>query len=255
MERPPYTGIKQWATMQQAAEKGPATTSNLTVAVKPESTPRTRPQQQPADPPQPAPSASQPQTLWQVAVCKDRATPTAVCGRYSTALNDLPIPGGGTGPYRCPRCHGGFSRIDSVRQHSPKCIALNGNPNCLAWTDDGSYAAAVAARSATRVDGRVIEETRKPRVRAAHFVTLGVSEVAIRVATHCESHINGLDPSSGELPPSDKTKEEEDKAWKEIVKNLKEETRNAQKISPEAKAMIETFKKDGMWDSEPSDET
>lgn len=130
-------------------------------------------QPQASDPPHAANLAL---TLWHVPpqqVCKDGATPTAVCGRYSTALNDPPvnpITRGGTGPYKCPRCHVGYSRIDTVRQHFPHCIALNGNPDCLSWTDDDSYAAGVADRSASKVEGRVILKARKPSVQPnPHF--------------------------------------------------------------------------------------
>lgn len=169
---------------------------------------------QPSNPPQAAAiHASQDLTLWQVQVCEDGATPTAVCGRYSPALNDPPVSKGGAGPYKCPRCGGGYSRIDTVRRHFPHCVTLNGNPDCLSWTDDGSYAAGVVDRSTSRVDGKVKRKPRKSSVqpspqrfpfevgmltvrksaKADHLVTLGISELVIRFAGHY-----GL--PSGELP-------------------------------------------------------
>ena len=64
--------------------------------------------------------------------------PTAVCGVFSPSLHDPPI-----APKRvradtdliCPRCSACYSRVDSVRQHFPKCIALNGNPDKYSWWD------------------------------------------------------------------------------------------------------------------------
>ena len=72
-------------------------------------------------------------------LCRGRATPTAVCGVYSPSLNDPPIKAMGRGGVKCPRCNAGFSRKDSLRRHFPICIALNGNPDALAWTDDDTY--------------------------------------------------------------------------------------------------------------------
>ncbi len=43
------------------------------------------------------------------------------------------------GPFKCPRCHYGYSKVEGVRKHFPKCVALNGNPRCNAWTDHHSY--------------------------------------------------------------------------------------------------------------------
>lgn len=187
MERPLYTGIQQWAATRGTARKVPttATASNSTPSMpemwtaseSPSShnrqhrtasaylhLPVTRPQ--PSDPPQAAGIiASQDLTLWQVQVCEDGAKPTAVCGRYSPALRDPPVSKGSAGPYKCPRCRGGHSRIDSVRQHFALCIRLNGNPDCLSWTDDSSYAVGVADRSTSRAGGRVIRKLRKPSVQ------------------------------------------------------------------------------------------
>lgn len=176
--------------MRQADDKDPTATSNHTRSMsqalstaEPPSSPSPQhrsasaylhlPVAQPlrSEPPQAATDAPQAPVRWHVPpqqVCKDGATPTLVCGRYSPALNDppkQPSTRGGSGPYKCPRCHVGYSRIDSVRQHFPHCIALNGNPDCDSWTDDDSYAAGVADRSTSRVEGRALQKARKPSVQ------------------------------------------------------------------------------------------
>lgn len=131
----------------------------------------------PVTPPQPsdlhqsttkAPQAFAPWVVRTQQVCKGAATPTVVCGRYSTSLHDPAkqpkATRAGKGQYKCPRCQTGYSRIDSVRQHFPSCIALNGNPDCLSWTDDDSYAAGVVNRSASRAEDGVTAKARKTSV-------------------------------------------------------------------------------------------
>ena len=108
--------------------------------------------------------------LWEVPpqqVCKPGATPTAVCGRYSTSLQNPPMQPkrGRQGPYKCPRCCTGYSRVDTVRAHFPSCIALNGNPDCLSWTDHDTYAAGVAERNASRAEEGVVRKARKLSVQ------------------------------------------------------------------------------------------
>ena len=167
MERPPYTGIKQWAAMRRAAAKDPTTTSSNGAAKLPRTSsalecsfppyssqflrrrtasaylhlPVTKPQPEPSD-----------LALWRLPlqqVCKDGAKPTEVCGRYLPALRDPPKKprSKDTGPYKCPRCDYGYARIQSLRKHFPSCVALNGNPDCDAWTDHDSYPS--RARSAS----------------------------------------------------------------------------------------------------------
>ena len=169
MERPPYTGIEQWAAMRRAAAKDLATTTSNGAASLPRTssawesssssssslsqTLRRRTASAymhlPATNPQPKPSGL---ALWHLPlqqVCKGGAEPTPVCGRYSPALRDPPKKprSKDTGPYRCPRCNYGYARIQSLRKHFPRCVALNGNPDCDAWTDHHSYPA--GARSAS----------------------------------------------------------------------------------------------------------
>ncbi len=81
-------------------------------------------------------------------VCKEGAKPTPVCGRWSKDLNDpaKKPKNKDAGPFKCPRCHYGYSKVEGVRKHFPKCVALNGNPRCDAWTDHHSYDAGAATR-------------------------------------------------------------------------------------------------------------
>lgn len=190
MDRPPHTGIQQWAAMKQTTgtEPTPSTSTaslSQTTSSTSEQDPSFKPQHRKAaasaylhlpltDPPKQsnAPEAATdddadaddddatvtsqaPRTYYvpPQQVCKNGARPTPVCGKYSPALNDppkQPPTRDGTGPCKCPRCGFGFSRIDSVRVHFPQCVATNGNPDCDAWTDHRSYWAGVAARRAAR---------------------------------------------------------------------------------------------------------
>ena len=153
MERPLYTGLEQWAAARQAAARGDLTTTTSTGA--------SRPAQMPS-----APDSSPPQTFrrktassylhvpmqpsalttpphWSIPpqpVCKRGEKPTPACGKYSPALRDPPKRPRtkDTGPYRCPRCHAGYASARSVRSHFPRCVAVNGNPDCDAWTDHES---------------------------------------------------------------------------------------------------------------------
>lgn len=186
MDRPLHTGFQQWAAMkhatgnEQTPSTGTASLSQTSSSVleqdgspKPQHRetaasaylhlPLTNPPKQPNDPEAVTDddddaAASQALRSYYVPpqqVCKNGAQPTAVCGKWSPALNDppqQPSTRGATGPYKCPRCDVGFSRIDSARQHFPQCIDTNGNPNCDAWTDHSSYWAGVAARRAARVE-------------------------------------------------------------------------------------------------------
>ena len=181
MERPPHTGIQQWAAMKHTAEQGPTPSNSTPLSVfqtsssaleqesscKPQRRkeasaylhlPVTNPPKQ-SNIPETATDnddddASQGPRSYHVPpqqVCKDGAKPTAVCGKWSPALNDppkQPSTRDGNGPCKCPRCKVGFSRIDSVRLHFPQCVAMNGNPDCDSWTDHRSYWTGVAARRA-----------------------------------------------------------------------------------------------------------
>lgn len=168
MERPPYTGIQQWTAMKQAAARGPVptTTSNgaanrpprpLDLQVLSSSSSSFSSQDcrrptasayyhLPVPPPeQPQPSVPA-RVLWHIPpqpVCKGGEQPTPVCGKWSRALRDPPKKPrlNDTGPYRCPRCEHGYARVSSVRLHFPRCVALNGNPDCDSWTDDDSCVA------------------------------------------------------------------------------------------------------------------
>ena len=90
-------------------------------------------------PPDPVFNGLDHQISCQMAVCKDGAYPTQYCGRYSRELEDPPIKGHGSGQLKCPRCGVGYGRRDALKRHFETCIARNGNPDCLAWTDDDSY--------------------------------------------------------------------------------------------------------------------
>lgn len=167
MERPPYTGIQLWTAMKQAAARGPApaTPSNGAANRAPTSSDPQVPPPPPPSPSQicrrrtasayhhlPVPPPDQPQPSaparahWHTPpqpVCKGGEQPTLVCGKWSRALRDLPKKPrrSDTGPYRCPRCGHGYARVASVRLHFPRCVALNGNPDCDSWTDDDSCVA------------------------------------------------------------------------------------------------------------------
>ena len=157
MERPLYTGIERWAAMKQAAAKGPAattTTSNGAASVPQTSSAlessssqnlrrRTASAYQHLPVPRPQPSTP---VIWHIPpqpVCKGGEKPTPVCGKWSPALRDPPRKPRrkDTGPYRCPRCNFGYARIRGLRDHFPRCVALNGNPDCDSWTDDDSCVA------------------------------------------------------------------------------------------------------------------
>ena len=171
MERPLYTGLGQWAAIRQTAAKGGLTTSTSTAASRPPQTPSSAPRSsspqpfrretassylhvpmQPSGPllsrpPPLQPSALTPPPNWHIPpqpVCKGGEKPTSVCGKYSPALRNppkRPRTTKDTGSYRCPRCHAGYVRIGGVRSHFPRCVALNGNPDCDAWTDHYSCVA------------------------------------------------------------------------------------------------------------------
>lgn len=169
MERPPYTGIHQWTVMKQAAARGSAptitpsnvaanlslTSSNPQVPPPPplhSSSPDCRRTTASANKHLPVPPPDQQQLLaparvpWRIPlqpVCKGGERPTLVCGKWSPALRDPPKKPrrDDLGPYRCPRCMYGYAKISSLRLHFPRCVALNGNPDCDSWTDDESYVA------------------------------------------------------------------------------------------------------------------
>lgn len=71
---------------------------------------------------------------------------TEVCGIFAPSLQDPPLqlskPKGENSfenpQYHCPRCDSIFSRSDSVKQHFPRCVAINGNPGSLRWFDHAS---------------------------------------------------------------------------------------------------------------------
>ena len=158
MERPPYTGIQQWTATRRATVKGSATVSSNRAASLSQTSPASEScssasqnlRQRTASAYQHIPvqksiirwdssaNASETATRWYVPpqqVCKRGAKPTPVCGRYSRGLRDPPKKprGPDTGPYRCPRCDRGYARVQSVRLHFPRCVALNGNPDCDSW--------------------------------------------------------------------------------------------------------------------------
>ena len=170
MERPPHTGIQQWASMKQNGSHSPVTNSNhasdftqASSSVDSSSShdhqhsppsaymhvPVTRP-----------PSSKDPKATadvfpgpvkWYVPpqkVCKDGAEPTAVCGRYSAGIREpLKRPRGrGGGPFKCPRCDFGYMKVHYVRHHFPRCVEWNGNPDCDAWTDHASYDGGAATK-------------------------------------------------------------------------------------------------------------
>ena len=172
MERPLYTGLEQWAAIRQTATKAGFTTSTSTstAASRPPQMPSSAPDSSSPQPfrretassylhvqmqpsghllsrPPPQPSTLTPPPNWHIPpqpVCKGREKPTSVCGRYSPALRNppkRPRTKEDTGPYRCPRCRAGYVRIGGVRAHFPRCVALNGNPDCDAWTDHDSCGA------------------------------------------------------------------------------------------------------------------
>ena len=65
---------------------------------------------------------------------------TGVCGIRSPETTKPVAGGGGTGKYRCPRCHGQFTRSRSVKDHFTGCISKYGNPQGLHWFDDRTLA-------------------------------------------------------------------------------------------------------------------
>lgn len=66
---------------------------------------------------------------------------TRACG-IVTRETTQPVPGGGgRGDYRCPRCHGRFTRSRTVKDHFASCVRKFGNPEGLHWFDDGTLAA------------------------------------------------------------------------------------------------------------------
>ena len=169
IERPPYTGLHQWMANKGVPTKNPAVPSKRSFGVAsqgPDSqnnsrkrtassyshTPVHQSQSSNASRGGTANPQEQPRP-WHLPpqqVCKEGAQPTAVCGRWSPATRAVPKKpqARAAGPFRCPRCLFGYSKPKSVRTHFPKCIALNGNPNCDSWTDHHSYNSMVAAQNA-----------------------------------------------------------------------------------------------------------
>ncbi len=74
---------------------------------------------------------------------RGREAYTEVCGVFSVSLRDPPLQPRrenslGSGPYHCPRCNTTYTRSHTVKQHFPRCIKINGNPNSLRWFDHES---------------------------------------------------------------------------------------------------------------------
>ncbi len=74
---------------------------------------------------------------------RGREAYTEVCGVFSVSLRDPPLQPRrenslGSGPYHCPRCNTTYTRSHTVKQHFPRCIRINGNPNSLRWFDHES---------------------------------------------------------------------------------------------------------------------
>ncbi|KAF6221936.1 hypothetical protein HO133_001904 [Letharia lupina] len=66
-----------------------------------------------------------------------------VCGVFAPALHNPPLQPRGENPldnpqYHCPRCDTTYSRSLAVKQHFPRCIETNGNPDSLRWFDHES---------------------------------------------------------------------------------------------------------------------
>ena len=187
IERPLYTGLEQWSAINQAAAKRVLPTTPSTHARKPPQTPSSAPEppsprpirretassylhvpmqppsiptlSHPPPPPQPS-SWSLTPPPWHIPpqpVCKGGEKPTPVCGRYSPSLRTVPKrpTAKDRGPYRCPRCHAGYVRISGVRSHLPRCVAVNGNPDCDAWTDDDSCVARTRSVHSTTTNSRI----------------------------------------------------------------------------------------------------
>ena len=169
MERPLYTGLEQWSAIRQAAAKRGLTATASTGARPPPQTPSAPASSSPptfrrektassylhvplqpsgpslSHPPPPQPSVATPphRPIPPQPVCKGGEKPTPVCGKYSPASRGSPKKPRtkDTGTYRCPRCLAGYVRMCSVRSHFPRCVAVNGNPDCDAWTDHESCVA------------------------------------------------------------------------------------------------------------------
>ena len=64
---------------------------------------------------------------------------TNACARV-TPSKGTPVPhhSRAGGAYRCPRCHGRFTKPRSVKDHFIKCVDKYGNPAGLSWFDDPS---------------------------------------------------------------------------------------------------------------------
>ena len=74
---------------------------------------------------------------------RGRKTYTEVCGIFSPSRNEPPHKPRGADPlakfqYRCPRCNVSYTRSNTVKQHFPRCIETNGNPDSLRWFDHAS---------------------------------------------------------------------------------------------------------------------
>ncbi|KAM0799222.1 hypothetical protein BDR22DRAFT_822531 [Usnea florida] len=63
---------------------------------------------------------------------------TKVCGVYSKEKSSPKKIKTSGGSHHCPRCDTQFTRPQSVRRHFVGCIAKNGNPDSLRWTDHPS---------------------------------------------------------------------------------------------------------------------
>ena len=69
---------------------------------------------------------------------------TEVCEIFSPSLHDPPVQPRANNAlanshYHCPRCDTTYSRSYTVKQHFPRCIETNGNPDSLRWFDHESH--------------------------------------------------------------------------------------------------------------------
>lgn len=74
---------------------------------------------------------------------RGREAYTEVCGIFSPCIYDPPLQPKGkklskNDQYHCPRCNTTFTRSHTVKQHFPRCIETNGNPDSLRWFDHES---------------------------------------------------------------------------------------------------------------------
>lgn len=66
---------------------------------------------------------------------------TAMCAKVSPSRGTpFPHRSGAGGAFRCPRCHGRFTKPRSVKDHFIKCVNKYGNPAGLSWFDHPSLA-------------------------------------------------------------------------------------------------------------------